>query len=249
MKVSVFLIVKDEEANIERALRSAQWADEIVVVDSGSRDRTCEIARGYTDKIFTRGFTDYGDQKNFAMSKATGDWLLSLDADEELSPELSEEARKTVARGDACAAYRLRRHSNIFGRWFRFTGTQDDKPVRLFRKGKARFVQPVHEKVEVDGPIGLLKASMNHYTYPDARGYVERFNLYTSLEAKELAARKAPCGFRELVLKPLALFFKLYVLKQGFRDGGEGLAFSWLSACYAFTKHAKQWERERGHVR
>ena len=126
MKLSVFMIVKNEEKDLARALDSVKWTDEVVVVDSGSKDRTVEIAKRYTEKVFSRDFTDYADQKNFAMSKASGDWLLSLDADEELTPELAREIQTVIGGNPSCAAYRVRRRSQIFGRWFRFTGTQDE---------------------------------------------------------------------------------------------------------------------------
>jgi glycosyltransferase involved in cell wall biosynthesis len=250
MTLSVFLIVRNEEKNLPRALDSVKWADEIIIVDSMSTDRTVGVATAFTkpDKIFLRAFTDYADQKNFAMSRTTGDWLLSLDADEQVTPELAREIREAIAKNPSHAAFRIRRRSHIFGRWFKFTGTQDDKPTRLWKAGKAKFVQPIHEKVEVDGPVGTLKNVMNHYTYPDSREYMLRFNDYTSREAALLSGARSPSGFFELNVKPVLLFLKLYLWKLGFLDGEEGFIFSWLSATYAFAKHAKRRERERACV-
>jgi glycosyltransferase involved in cell wall biosynthesis len=192
-----------------------------------------------------RDFKDYADQKNYAMAQCSGDWLVSLDADEELTPELQAEIRETIKNDSRYAAYRIRRISNIFGRWFRFTGTQDDKPVRLFRAGKAQFSQRIHEVVAVDGACGNLNAAMRHFTYPTSRGYIERFNRYTTLEAELLSTGAGKPEFREYFLKPVAMFLKLYVWKLGFLDGPQGLVFSLLSGCYVFTKHAKQWEIAR----
>jgi glycosyltransferase involved in cell wall biosynthesis len=243
MSLSVFMIVKDGEKDVERALSSVSWADEVVVVDSGSKDRTLEIVRRYTKNVTERPFTDFADQKNFAMSKTKGEWLLSLDADEEVTPELKAEILEVMKRGQK-NAYRIRRRSLIFGRWFKYTGTQDDKPTRLWRSGKAKFVQPIHEKVEVEGAVGTLKNVMNHYTYPTSKDYMLRFNDYTSREAALLSQAKSPSGFFQLNVKPALLFFKLYIFKLGFLDGEEGLIFSWLSSTYAFAKHAKRRERD-----
>lgn len=250
MKISVFMIVKNEEKNLPRALESAKWADEIVIVDSLSTDRTVGIATSFTkpDKVFMRAFTDYADQKNFAMSKATGDWLLSLDADEEITPELAHEIRAVMAAGVDHTAYRIRRRSQIFGRWFRFSGTQDDKPVRLFRRGTARFTGPVHEEVEVKGSTGELRNRMNHYTYPTTAGYIERFNRYTSMEAEYLHSLGRRPGFLDYWIKPWAMFFKLFIFRQGFRDGVEGFAFCCLSGFYVFSKHAKLAEKYKAEA-
>jgi glycosyltransferase involved in cell wall biosynthesis len=238
------MIVKDAEKDLDRALSSVSWAGEIVVADSGSSDKTLEIARRYTKNVFERPFTDYADQKNFAMDKAKGEWFLSLDADEEVTSELKSEILSVMKNGKK-TAYRIRRKSLIFGRWFKYTGTQDDKPIRLWKAGKAKFVQPIHEKVEVDGSIGTLKGAMKHYTYPTSKDYMTRFNDYTSREAELLSKSGAKSGFFQLSVKPVILFFRLYIWRLGFLDGEEGFIFSWLSSTYAFVKHAKRREREK----
>ncbi len=243
MKISVFIITKNEEKNIVDCLRSVSWADEIVVVDSGSVDQTRQIAARYTDKIFVNPFTDYSSQKNFALSKTSGDWVLSLDADERVSEELGKEIARTLKRADAADAYRIHRRSVIFGRSFRHTGTSDDKPIRLFRKGAGQFHQPIHEAVRVDGRVAELRRSITHHTYNNVHDYVDRLNRYTTMEADYFVQTKKTWQKKQSTLKPLAMFLRLYFWKQGFRDGVEGFLFSVLSGYYVFVKHLKHFER------
>ncbi len=243
MKISIFIITKNEEKNIEACLKSVSWADEIVLVDSGSADRTREIASRFTDKIFLNDFTDYASQKNLALSKTSGDWVLSLDADERVSDGLKSEILATAGRPHAAEGYRIRRESVIFGRLFRHTGTQSDKPVRFFKKNSGQFHQPIHEAVAIKGSVGELKCPMEHQTYSSIHDYFERLNRYTGMEAGYFSQMKKVPQKNQLTLKPLAMFFKLYFWKQGFLDGMEGFLFSVLSAYYVFVKHAKHFEQ------
>ena len=244
MKISVFIIAKNEEKNLERCLGSVRWADEIVVVDSGSRDATCRVAGRFTDKVFVHEFTDYASQKNFALSKTTGEWVLSLDADEEVSAALKEEMLALAATPRAADAYRVRRVSHIFGRRFRHTGTPEDRPVRFFKRDAGHFDQPIHEVVRVQGQTGCLREPIFHYTYPSVHDYLEKLNRYTSMEAdlfiqKNEAAPQAKC----YGMKSFFMFLRLYFYKGGFRDGIEGFFFSVFSAYYVFVKHAKHFEK------
>lgn len=240
--LSVFIITLNEEKNIERCLKSVTWADEIVVVDSFSHDKTLEICRKYKTKTFIRAFTNYADQKNYALSQITREWALSLDADEEVTETLKQEILATIQAPDALAGYRIPHHPFIFGRKFYFSGTQDAKPVRLFRKSSARYTQPIHEIVQIKGEIGTLKSPFLHYTYPDVENYMTRFNRYTSMEAHFLKDKKNPLRWWDLSVKPWLLFLKLFFLRQGFRDGFEGFLFCFLSGCYVLVKHAKYHE-------
>ena len=240
-RISVFVITRNEETKIRRCLESVRWADEIIVVDSGSGDRTLSICREFTQKVSSREFRDYADQKNHALALTTGDWALSLDADEEVEPPLKEEILSVTGAAQACDAYRIARRSKIFGRWMRFTGTQHDRPVRLWKKGRARFEQPVHETVKVDGTTDCLKNRLLHYTYDSLKDYMERLNRYTTMEAGLLK----PSG-SGLTVKPAAVFLKLYFWERGFGDGPQGFLFSVLSAFYVFVKHAKSRELSRG---
>jgi glycosyltransferase involved in cell wall biosynthesis len=239
-KISVFIIVKDEEKNIGRCLESVRWADEIVVVDSCSTDSTVEICRKYTDKVYINEFTDYAGQKNFALSKTTGNWALSIDADEEVTPELRKAIEKVVLEDNGdISGYFIKRRSCIFGRWFKFCGTQDDYQIRLFRKGRAEYYQPIHEKIRLEGASGVIEQPLLHYTYDGATEYIDRLNVYTTMEAGHImSAGKIP-RIWDFVLRPVGKFIKLYFLKQGFRDGMEGFLFSALSGYYDLVKYAK----------
>ena len=239
-KASAFIIVYNEEENMKRCLDSVQWADEIIVVDSYSTDKTLDICKIYTDKIYQRRFTDFADMKNFALSKVTNRWALSIDADEEVTDGLRDEIKKVVTEGKKdLSGFYIRRKSQIFGRWFNFSGTQDDFQMRLFKKEAAHYIQPVHEKVVVSHALGYLRHPLLHYTYDKMQEYVSRLNRYTSMEAKFLAKGSKHLLRLSMVMRPIGRFVQLYILKQGFRDGYPGFLFCWLSGFYVFTKYAK----------
>lgn len=243
VNVSAVLITLNEEKNIERCLRSLSWTREVVVVDSGSIDRTVELCESFGARIFSQEFKDYSSQKNFAIAQARNSWILLLDADEEVTPELREEI-VGVLKSAPKDAYKIRRRSRIFGRWFKWTGTQDDRPIRLFRAGRAQFVQPIHEYAKIQGETGLLRSVINHYTYNSIKDYVLRLNRYTSAEAAFLQAKRASIRPSWLTLRPIAVFFRLYFFKLGILDGIEGFLFSAFSAYYAHIKYAKALEFE-----
>jgi glycosyltransferase involved in cell wall biosynthesis len=238
-RLSVFIITFNEEKNIRRCLESIRWADEIVVVDSGSRDETERVCREFTDRFFVHAFKDYAEQKNHALSQVSCKWALSIDADEELTEPLKNEILAVLSSSDPADAYSIPRRSCIFERWFRCSGTQDDRPVRLFMTKKARFNQPIHETLSVQGTVGKLCHSLNHYTYSDISDHIMRLNRYTSMEAEFLNSSGHRAGNFELLIKPFLMFFELFVLRQGFRDGIEGFWFCCLSGFYVFLKHAK----------
>ncbi len=244
--VSIVLIVYNEEKNIERCLNSVKWADEIIVVDSNSTDRTIQICRKYTDKIFSRTFSNYSDQKNFAVSQTTGEWVLSIDADEELTNALTYEIKTVLQSNPRCDGYRIHRSSSIFGRTFRFSGTQHDKPIRLFRKGKGEFSQPIHEFVSIRGPVCTLKADMNHHTYENISSYLSRLDQYTTREAEFLLAKGVRVSTFDWFARPVGMFLKRYIIHLGFRDGFEGFIFSFFSAVYVLVKYSKHRELLRG---
>ena len=246
-KISAFLITYNAERKLESCLQSLRWVDELIVVDSYSTDATVEIAKRHGAKVSSRPFIDFAKQKNAAQGLCSGDWLLSVDADEVVTDELRDEIRNVAEAADSRDAYHIPRRSMIFGREFRFSGTQDDRPLRLFKKGAATFRQPIHEIVEVRGSIGSLKSFLMHFTYPSLDDYFVRFNRYTTLEAEHLAAKKYCPSLLDFLVRPAGLFLKLYVLKQGFRDGYPGFFFCLFSAMYVFVKYAKCQElRARG---
>ncbi len=241
--LSAFVITLNEEKNIERCLRSLSFADEIIVLDGGSRDATVSLAKRFTEKVFERKFDDFASQKNAALGRVSGVWALSVDADEEVSPGLSAEIRRIVGSGAKENAFRIRRRTRLFGKDFRFSGLQDDRPARLFRKGRVLFEGPVHERPIIEGNTGILKNELSHFSFQTIGEHLRRLQLYTSLEPAPSPGRKS--GFFDMGVRPLARFFSLYFFKQGFRDGTEGWIYCVLSGYYEFIRRVKHWERNR----
>lgn len=239
-KLSATVITYNEEPRIARCLESLRWADEIVVVDSGSTDGTVEVCRGYTDCIFRRPWDGYGAQKNFSSARASHDWVLNLDADEEVSPALREEIRSTLRGGPRCGGYRMPRRNYFGGRWIRRCGWYPDYTLRLFDRRRARFRERlVHEAVSTAAPVGTLRGVIEHYTYDGMSDYIDRLNRYSSLAAEELVREGRPLGVHRLYLDPLGAFLKTYVLRRGFLEGELGLSIALGSAYYAFAKYFK----------
>ena len=239
-KISVFIITYNEQDNIENCLRSLKWADEIVVVDSFSEDSTIDICKRYTGRIYQKEFTDFADMKNHALSKVSNEWVLSVDADETLTPALQDEIKQGLIPDNGFSGFYIKRKSRIFGRWFEYCGTQDDYQMRFFNKNKACYLQPVHEIVKIEGEASQLKGELLHYTYTDIDSYIKRLNKYTAIEADTLRDKiSKETALLFLVIKPLYRFFNLYLLKQGFRDRTEGLLFSVFSGFYELVKYSK----------
>ena len=245
MKISATLITLNEERNLLRALESLRCCDEWIVVDSGSSDRTREIAEAFGAKVLRHDWQGYTKQKNFAARAAAYDWVLALDADEALSGELASEieALKHGALNDAgpeFSAYRFPRRARYLGKWIRHSGWYPDRKVRLYDRRKARWVGDyVHESVEVDAAAGDLDGDLLHYTCESLAEHVATANRYTTLAAREIAASGRRVRWRDLTVAPAWTFFQTCVLKQGFRDGIEGLAIAWMAAFYVFLKYMK----------
>lgn len=238
MKLSAVVITLNEEKNIADCLETLKFADEIIVVDSESSDQTREIARRFTPKVSVRKFDDFSSQKNFAVSQAKGDWVLSVDADERVPQALAAEIKEILSRSDVEDAYRVHRRTRIFGRDFKFSGLQNDAPVRLFRKNKALFIKLVHEIVDVRGTTGVLKNFLEHRSFQTIAEHQRRLELYTSLEPLPAGERRDP-GWADYCLRPLRRFFLIYVKGQGFRDGSQGFLYAWLSARYELERWKK----------
>jgi glycosyltransferase involved in cell wall biosynthesis len=241
-RISVLVVAKDEAHNLVDCLAAARWADErVVVVDAASRDATLEIARREADVVAVRPFDDFASQRNAALEMATGEWVLSVDADERITPGLAAEIRRIIAKRDApYRGYRVPIRSEILGRRFAFSGTQHDHPLRLFRRDSGRWVGLVHETVELRGPANIVGGELRHRTIPTMSVFLDKINQYTTLEAEGLADRLQPVRAGDLTVRPVWTFLKLYVLKQGFRDGIEGFMFclfSGVSAAVRAWKH------------
>jgi len=245
-RLSVTVITLDEAHRLRRCLESVAWADELVVVDAESRDKTVQVAREFTDRVIVRPWAGFADQKNFALAQAAGRWVLSLDADEEAAPELRDEIMALVAGAGSHDAYAVRRRNVFLDRWIRHGGLYPDWQVRLFRRGRARFADRlVHESVSVDGTVGRLAGHLVHRSYESVSDFVERANRYSSLAARQMIRDGRRVGAGELVLRPLGRFLSMYLLKGGIRDGRRGLLLATLYAYYVFMRSAKAWEGRR----
>lgn len=239
-RLSVTLIVRNEERNLPRALGSlAGLADEVLVVDSGSTDRTIDIARQYEARILERTWTDFSDQKNFAAAQARHEWIFNLDADEELSPELQAELRAWKGKLAGAAAYAMPRKARYLGRWVHHSGWYPDPKTRLYRRDRARFVGSLHESLQVDGPVAYFQGELYHHTFPTVTDHVARLNTYSTLAAEALFRSGRRRWLLPLLFSPPWMFLRTLVLKQGFRDGYVGWVIANLSALSAFLKYVK----------
>jgi glycosyltransferase involved in cell wall biosynthesis len=245
-KVSVTVITLDEEANLGAALESVRWADDIVVVDAHSQDRTTAIARQFTDRVMSRKWTGYVDQKNYAASIAAHDWILSLDADERVSPALADEIRALRLDAAAPAAFRVPRVTWHLGRWIRSTDWYPDHQVRLYDRTRARWTGgTVHEGLQADGPVGGLRGELEHRPYRDIADHLDTIDRYTSHAARDMYARGRRASVVQLAAHPPLAFLRNYLARGGIRDGATGFVVSVLNAYYVFLKFAKLWELNR----
>jgi glycosyltransferase involved in cell wall biosynthesis len=250
--LSVVLITLNEAANLPRTLASVSWAQEIVVVDSGSTDATVEIARNAGARVFEEPWKGFAAQKNSAIAHATGVWVLSLDADEEIGPKLAEEMQGLLAGEPDFSAYRIPRLNHFLGLPLRHGGYWPDPKLRLFRKGAARFAErPVHETMESAGPVGQLKSPLIHHCYPTLEDYIEHMNRYSSAGAQMLvdsgrAPRSLPSLAWNALLNPAATFVYNYFVRLGFLDGREGLFQHLNHSAYIHWKFVKAWQAAKG---
>ena len=239
--VSVVIIAKNEEGNIEDALRSAGGFKEIIVVDSFSTDRTIEICRRYTDRVFQHAWPGYARQKQLAVDHAQGPWVLILDADERITPDLREEIAR-VMQNTAYDGFSMPRRNYFLGRWIKHGGWWPDCTLRLFRKDRGGLEdREVHEKVVVNGRVGQLHAPLEHYSYRNISDYICKMEVYSRLAAQEIRKKGRP-GIFSLLIRPFFTFFKMYALRLGFLDGLHGLVLAVLYGHYTFLKYARAWE-------
>ena len=241
--VTATVITFNEAANIQAALESLSWADEIVVVDSESTDNTVAMARRFTDRVIVRPWPGYAAQKNFAAGEAAHDWIFSLDADERVSPALASEIDALLRSGPAAAGYRVPRVTFHLGRWIRSTDWYPDYQLRLYDRRHSRWSgRYVHESVSADGPVADLRGELLHYAYRDLAHHLQTMDRYTTLAAKQMFEEGRRAGWIDLAVQPPAAFLRNYVLRGGFRDGVPGLIVSAMNARYVGLKFAKLWE-------
>jgi glycosyltransferase involved in cell wall biosynthesis len=247
MKISAAIITFNEQEHLARCLESLHGvADELVIVDSGSSDRTLEIATQFGARSFVRQWTNYSDQKNYAASMASYDWILSVDADECISPALREALLSLKPTGTRFSAFEFSRKAFYLGRWICHSGWYPDFKRRLYFKTKARWEGAfVHESLVIEGPVGRLPGDLLHYTCESVSQHLSSLDRYTTLAARDLWSRGKRSRPLNGLLPAISAFLKAYALKQGFRDGAQGFLIACFASYYNFVKYAKLWELEQ----
>tara|TARA_R110002111_G_scaffold256979_3_gene324760 strand:+ start:111529 stop:112287 length:759 start_codon:yes stop_codon:yes gene_type:complete len=240
MSLSVIIIVKNEESSIRECLASVVWADEIIVLDSGSTDQTVAICKEYTDKVYDTDWPGFGPQKNRALQYATKDWVLSIDADERISYDLQTEIKRSIQVPGRYDAHTMPRRSNYCGRYMKHSGWWPDRVVRLFRRGKAKFSDDlVHERVLVEGKIGKLKEPIIHESLLTLEQILNTMNSYSSAGAKMMAEEKQKAGLTTAILHGLWTFIRTYIFRAGFLDGREGFMLAVSNAEGTYYRYLK----------
>ena len=242
--VSVVVITKNEEHRLRECLASASWADEIIVVDDESTDRTTELAREFTSKVFRRRMDIEGRHRNYAYSLASNDWVLSLDADERVTPGLAEEIAALLKGRSSFDAYAIPRKNFLGNIWVRYGGMYPSAQIKLFRKSKFKFDEnaEVHPQAYMDGPSGMLKGDILHYTYRDFTDAIAKLDRQTDLEAQKWFREKRKVGIFGTLRKMVDRFCRGYFAKKGYKDGVPGLFLAVNSGMYQFLSYAKYWE-------
>ena len=239
-KVSVTIITKNEEKNIARCLESVRWADEIVIVDTFSTDRTVEICRRFTDKVFEENWLGYGPQKNLCAERASNRWVLNVDADEVISTECAEAIQKLLSSKPEFPLYRFPRKNFIADRWVRHAGWYPDLISRLYDRDRVSFSDSmVHERLIPDDNGGVINHPILHYSFAGMEDYIQRQNRYSSLYAEEKKRLGWRAHWTHLYLRPVWMFLKTYFIRQGFREGFLGIFLSLSMAFYTYLKYAK----------
>jgi glycosyltransferase involved in cell wall biosynthesis len=240
MKITATIITLNEERNIARAIESLRCCDEILIVDSGSVDRTVELAEKLGVKVVEAGWLGYAAQKNWAAEQAANDWILSLDADEALSEALEAEIWTLKKSGPRYDAYTMPRLARYLGKWILHSGWYPDRKIRLYHRAKAKWVgEFVHESVQASGRVGHLQSNILHFTCDSLSEHLRTLDRYTTLAAQEIAARGVTVPLYRVLLDPCWTFLRTYFVQRGFLDGHEGLVIAYMAAFYTFLKYSK----------
>jgi glycosyltransferase involved in cell wall biosynthesis len=247
-KISSVLICKYEENNIEACLESVQWVDEIIVIDAESTDKTAELAKKFTDKVFIRKWEGFSSQRKFGLEQCNGEWIFPIDADERCTEELKKEILEKINSADLKQnGFKIPRKSFYKNHWVKHCGWYPGYQLRLFKKTKANVTDRlVHESYAVNGETGLLKNDLLHYTITSAKNYIEKINHYTSLQASE-KNKRGKVGFIKLLFRPFWAFFFMYIIKAGFLDGTAGLIVSYFNFITNILIYTKIWEMQNSH--
>jgi (heptosyl)LPS beta-1,4-glucosyltransferase len=250
-ELAVVILTRNEEHNVADCLRSVSWADKLCVLDSGSTDRTVELARQSGAEVRERPFVNYADQRNAALQMFGAQWIFFVDGDERATPELGAEVRRVI-REESVVGWWVPRRNYIWGRWIRHTGWYPDYQLRLLKRGFARYdpTREVHEVVQLDGPEGRLQNPLTHYNYATVPQFLRKQDFYASYEASVLVKQGIHPRPHSLILQPLREFRRRYLTLQGYKDGGHGLLLSLLMAYYtglAYWRARALWERRGRH--
>lgn len=236
-KLALLIIAFNEEAHIAECIRSAPFADEIIVVDSGSTDRTVAIAQELGAKVYYNKMTSFSEQRNVALDHATADWVLFLDADERISPELGRTIQGLMSSTPGYTGFKLPRRSYFLGQWVR--GWYPDRVIRLFKRPKGHYTGIVHEAVHINGSIDILHEDIIHYPYKDIEIYITKMNKYTTMAAQDLFERGRRATLTDILFRPPFAAFKMLILRKSLLDGVVGFLVSILSGIYVFLKYSK----------
>ena len=242
VKLSVIIITKNEEKNIERCLKSVKWADEIIVVDSYSTDNTLSIVKRYTDKIYQNKWSGYANQRNFGAGQASNDWVLCIDSDEVVTINLSMEIKKTLRNNVHYNGYFIPMKNCMFDYWMKYSGLNRQYHLRLYNKLKGKWIKDIHEIVKINGKIGCLKNIILHYAYNSISDLVKKMDIYTDLEAKALYEKNIKFSKWKAIKNPIIIFIYKYIFQRGFLDGSPGLIWAVSLGYYNFLKWQKVWE-------
>lgn len=240
IKLSVIIITKNAAAHIEVCLNSVAWADEIIILDSGSSDNTLSLCRAFTDKIFINdNWLGFGKQKNRALAKASGEWILSIDADECVTPALQQQIKEAIANATIETAFRMPRRSRYCGRWIKHSGWYPDYVIRLFRRDAAQFTDDiVHEKVEIlQGKLATLNTALLHYSFDSLEEVLDKVNRYSSANALKNPTKKS--SLKKAIFHGLWAFIRTYFLRMGFLDGRQGFMLAVSNAEGTYYRYLK----------
>lgn len=241
--LSALIITLNEEKNIKECLDHLDWVDEIIVVDAESQDKTKEICSNYQVKWFQRRWPGFGPQKNFGIEQAKGEWVLIVDADERVTPELKNEILSVVQSMTPYSGFEIPRRNFFYGKWIQYGGAYPDYQLRLFKRDAGHYDQtPVHEQFILNGNAGYLSSPLDHYTEREISDHFKKFDQYTSLAAQHELERNRSPHWSQCLINPVLTFFKIYIMKRGFLNGVHGLIYSSFVAMYTFVKYAKLWE-------
>lgn len=243
--ISVTVISKNEADNIKNCLESVNWASEVIVIDQFSTDGTADIARSLGAKVFQEHWQGFAGQKNMAIAEARGPWILSLDADERITPLLRQEIEEVISRGNDYKGYYIPRKNFFCKQWIRYGGWYPDYNLRLFRKDSGSFEErAVHEKVVIQGNAAYLRYPMEHYTYGSVSDYLKKLEKYSRLAALEISERKSWTRWHTLILRPIFTFISMYMLRLGILDGAPGLFLAVSYSYYTFLKYYRFYEKD-----